>query len=285
MLDSAMMGASLSYNLYFTESTSNDDIAAVSESQRTREVNTIVARQKEQAAETSTTSANGQTVTYGSTSIHRVGEFSTQDKQTNAFLPDDCRIGQAIIPQVIGFNLRPLWDPAIPYEYFMNQNLSNNFREYLFNATTTYLDMANNCLNAAGQNCTANNGTCITVRTQGGKVGYICAVVNAKCTLRPTRAMSAYPSIQNLNEQVNGTYAFTCVNNTASDIDTSATNTSYSFSIYLFNQIYSSDDDEYKDDIYTELYYWPYPTPNYKLQTVKANDAAIDTAPVRTCVS
>lgn len=275
-----MMGASLKQSLYFTESTSNDDIASITESQQTRDTKMIVARQNDKAAKTSTASVNGQTVTYASSSIRRVGEFST-----GVALVDDCRIGQAIIPQVIGFNLRPLWDTAIPYEYFMNQNLSNNFREYLFNATATYLDMANNCLNAAGQNCTANNGTCLTVRTQGGKVGCICAVVNAKRTLRPTRAMSAYPSIQNLNDQVNGTYAFTCVNNTASDIDTPATNTSYSFSIYLFNQIYSSDDDGYKDDIYTELYYWPYPTPNYKLQTVKANDAALNTAPVRTCVS
>lgn len=164
VLDSAMMGASLSYNLYFTESTSNGDIESISESERVRETNMIVKRQNNEAGQVSTKSTNGQTVTYGSTSIHRIGEFSTQDKQTNALLFDDCRIGQSIIPQIIGFNLRPLWDPAIPYEYFMNQNLSNNFREYLFNSTNTFLDMANNCLDAAGQNCTANNGTCITVR-------------------------------------------------------------------------------------------------------------------------
>ena len=165
VLDSAMMGASLSYNLYFTESTSTSDIESISENERLKDVTFLVKRIDNQAGKTSTTSTNGQTVTYASTSTYRVGEFSTQDKQTNALLFDDCRIGQSIIPQVIGFNLRPLWDSAIPYEYFMSQNLSNNFREYLFNSTNTFLDMANNCLDAAGQNCTANNGTCVTVRT------------------------------------------------------------------------------------------------------------------------
>lgn len=76
-------------------------------------------------------------------------------------------------------------------------------------------------------------------------------------------------------------YNFTCVNNTSSNDTPEASNTSYSFSIYLFNQIYQSDDDDYKNDISTDLYYWPYPTPSFKLATVKASDSATNTAPVR----
>ena len=76
-------------------------------------------------------------------------------------------------------------------------------------------------------------------------------------------------------------YNFTCVNNTASNATVEAFNTTYSFAIYVFNQIYRSDDDDYKSDISTDLYFWPYPTPSFKLATVKASDSATDTAPVR----
>jgi hypothetical protein len=159
-----MMGATLSQQYYFTDSATDSDIQAVAEDAQTRDTKMLVERQNDKKSETKTSTVNGQSLTYARTSIRRTGEFSTIDKQSN-ILNDDCRIGESIIPQIIGYNLRPLWDPALPLEYFLGQNLSTNFREYLFNATVTYEDMANNCLDAAGQNCTANNGTCITVRT------------------------------------------------------------------------------------------------------------------------
>lgn len=78
--------------------------------------------------------------------------------------------------QIVGFNIRPLWDTAIPIELFLDNTTAANFRNYLANATATQLEIASSCLDSNGQNCTANNGTCVT----------------------------------NLNQQ-NGTYAVTCL--------------------------------------------------------------------------
>ena len=89
--------------------------------------------------------------------------------------------------------------------------------------------------------------------------------------------------MQDLTSQVNGTYAFTCVNNTVSSTVAKPTNTTYNFEIYLLNQIYSSDDDDYKDLITTQLFYWPYPTSEYLLKSVDASSDLTNTPPVRKC--
>lgn len=291
-----MMGATLTQQYYFTQSTTDSQIESIAKSEQIRDTKMLVARQNNKNSETKTASVNGQAVTYASTAIRRVGEFSTLDKQTNSIVADDCRVGLSIIPQIIGFNIRPLWDPALPLEYFMSQNLSTNFREYLLNATLTFEDMANNCLNAAGQNCTANNGTCITVRTKKWvqSVGY-CVFGCGECCRRkspgatecratPTVLLSIFLLIQNLNEQVDGTYAFTCVNNTVPNSSPQPDNVTYSFKIYLIPQIYQSTDDSYKNDITSSLYYYPYPTTQFLLQEVNANDDLSSTYPVRTCI-
>ena len=161
------MGATLSQQYYFTESTTDSQISTIVQTEQNRDTQMLIARQNNAKSETKSATVSGETVTYATTAIRRVGEFSTLDKQTNAPVSDDCRIGGSIIPQIVGFNLRPLWDTALPFEYFMNESLATNFRAYIFNATRTYVEMANNCFNEAGQNCTANGGTCITVRTKG----------------------------------------------------------------------------------------------------------------------
>lgn len=165
VLDTVQMGATLDQTYYFARTTSSKTIGTIAESNTFRDANLIVKVQDDSQAQAKTSIVNGDTVTYAATSIRRIGEFSTYDSQGAAVpLADDCRIGTSIVPQIIVYNIRPLWDIAIPYEYFMSQSLSNRFREYLANTTLTFLQMMNNCTDANGESCVANNGTCITVR-------------------------------------------------------------------------------------------------------------------------
>ena len=63
--------------------------------------------------------------------------------------------------QIIGFTIKPLWDPEIPLEYFLSSVSANRFRNYISNATETMMNYTANCLNDQGQNCTASGGTCV----------------------------------------------------------------------------------------------------------------------------
>jgi hypothetical protein len=75
--------------------------------------------------------------------------------------------------QIIGYNLRPLWDPAIPLEYFLNSTEASNFRNYIENATVTTL--LEDCLDSMGQNCTANGGVCVpNLASIHGNYSYNC---------------------------------------------------------------------------------------------------------------
>lgn len=234
----AQFGASLSETLFFTEDTSNSDISSIASTTKYKDVKTIVAYQDDQTARTESSMVNGQTITYQASSVTRLGEFNTVDIRYSGALADGCAIGKAILPQIIGFNIRPLWDPAFPLEYFMDPNTTDNFRAYIANATASYLYMANNCLDAQGQNCTANNGSCIT----------------------------------DLTVQDNGTYAFDCVYYSGYNVsDSLTTNQTFTFQIYLINN-FVNDDDNYENYVQTKLYSWDYPNPNV-LYEIKPSDS------------
>ena len=64
-----MMGATLTQQYYFTESTTDTQIAELSQSAKIRDIKYFYARQNNQNSDTKTSTVNGETVTYASTAI------------------------------------------------------------------------------------------------------------------------------------------------------------------------------------------------------------------------
>ena len=96
------MGARLWHYNYFTESISQSDIKDGSSGGSGTDIKAGINFDRQDADSESTTVVNGNTVTYGSSSTFRAGEFATAGlslisvEQAN----EKCRIGGAIIPQV-----------------------------------------------------------------------------------------------------------------------------------------------------------------------------------------
>lgn len=61
---------------------------------------------------------------------------------------------------MIEYALRPLWDPKIPLELFMDKEEATSFRAYLRNATVTQLASGNSCQDEFGD-CYGNGGICL----------------------------------------------------------------------------------------------------------------------------
>lgn len=78
---------------------------------------------------------------------------------------------------MVGFNLRPLWDAAIPIESFLGDELAQNFRSYLERATQDGQERARSCLEENGQNCTELGGVCVS----GMSLRYLAPLVRSSC--------------------------------------------------------------------------------------------------------
>ena len=97
-----MMGARLSRYVYLTESSSSSESQTNGGNSRSGGFDFIVKFDKSSSDSESTTVTNGRTVKYGTSSTFRVGEMATTDLRYIGAdqLKDDCRIGNAILPQV-----------------------------------------------------------------------------------------------------------------------------------------------------------------------------------------
>jgi hypothetical protein len=128
-----------------------------------------------------------------------------------------------LYPQIIGFNVRPLWDAAIPLESFMGEQLVTSFRGYLQNATDEMTRLSQNCTDTDGRSCTEAGGKCVT----------------------------------DLDRDNNGTYVFWCRKEARSIAPAPLYEDSYEFNVYLISLHNNNDDD--MDGVFTRIYPWPHP--------------------------
>lgn len=93
------MGATLNQGLYFTQDTSKNEVSSIMTENKYNSAQLLLKLQFDSNTETKSQTVSGNTITYQTTEIDVVGQFSTLDNPLGA--SDDCRIGWNIIPQVV----------------------------------------------------------------------------------------------------------------------------------------------------------------------------------------
>ena len=100
VIDAATMGARRSQSYYFTEDTSDDSAKTIMSNTKSSDFSIFVKEDVNKGSSTESASAHGQSVSYATSEIEQLGEYSSIAMTALTAGVDDCRIGWNIIPQV-----------------------------------------------------------------------------------------------------------------------------------------------------------------------------------------